>query len=123
MVEVDDGEVEVRREALGDATQAPRRATNGAGPEVDTIVRVSVETWRRLLSGELAPTAAAEMGLTQIEGELHPATLFGRWADRAAGIDGPELEREAASVRSSSAAPVTWGSAGNGRRARRPATR
>jgi ribonucleoside-diphosphate reductase beta chain len=115
VVAVDDGEVGVRREALGDATQAPEAGTNGFGPAVGTIVRVSVETWRRLLSGELSPTAAAELGLTQIEGELHPATLFGRWADRAAGVDGPELERETRQREVQQRRAGAWGSAGNGR--------
>ena len=120
VVAIDDGEVEVERQAFEGATQPEGAATNGARPDVDTTVRVSVETWRRLLSGELAPTAAAEQGLTQIEGALHPATLFGRWADRAAGVDGPELERESRQREIQQRRAGTWGSAGG---ARRPATR
>ena len=117
IVEVDDGEVTVQTQQLGAGGQAPESGTNGAGPAVDTTVRVSVQTWRRLLSGELSPTAAAEMGLTQIEGELHPANLFGRWADRAAGVDGPEIEREARQREIQQRRAGAWGSAGNGRQA------
>jgi ribonucleoside-diphosphate reductase beta chain len=113
VVAVNDGEVEVERQALQHAQ--PEGAANGAGPEVDTTVRVSIETWRRLLSGELAPTAAAEQGLTQIDGALHPATLFGRWVDRAAGVDGPELERESRQREVQQRRAGTWGSAGGGR--------
>ena len=114
VVEVADGRVAVQRQKLGEAAGA---GANGAGPQVDTTVRVSVETWRRLLGGELSPTSAAELGLTQIEGEIHPANLFGRWADRAAGVDGPELEREALQREIQQRRAGAWGSAGNGRQA------
>ncbi len=115
VLEVDDGEVGVRREALGGAPGAEGAGSNGSTPEVETTVRVSVETWRRLLSGELAPTAAAEQGLTQIDGEIHPANLFGRWADRAAGIDDPELEREGRQGEIQQRRAGSWGSAGDGK--------
>ncbi len=111
VVAVNDGEVEVERQALEGGATEPEGPANGTGSEIDTTVRVSVETWRRLLSGELAPTAAAEQGLTQIEGALHPATLFGRWADRAAGVDGPELERESRQRETQQRRAGTWGSA------------
>ncbi len=89
-------------------------AANGSGPEVGTTVRLSMETWRLLLSGELPSTVAAQEGLTRIEGSLHPATLFGRWADRAAGIDGPELEREARQREIQQRRAGSWGSSVNG---------
>lgn len=117
VVEVDDGEVAVRSEDLAEPTQAPKAGSNGTGQQVDTTVRVSVDTWRRLLGGQLSPTSAAELGLIQIEGELHPATLFGRWADRAAGVDGPELEREVRQREIQQRRAGAWGSAGNAKQA------
>jgi ribonucleoside-diphosphate reductase beta chain len=79
-VEVDDGSVRVERGF-------------GSG-SLDAIVRIEVETWLRLLRGELTPSQSMQLGLTEIEGQIYPVTLLGRWIDRAEGRDGPELERE-----------------------------
>jgi ribonucleoside-diphosphate reductase beta chain len=81
VVDVDDGKVSVD---TGSAGAAPPDAT----------IRLSVETWMALLRGDVTPTKAMQTGLTRAEGALHPVTLIGRWADRADGVDGPELERE-----------------------------
>ena len=66
----------------------------GLAEGVDGIVRMRLSDWLRLLSGELKPTDAMRLGLTEIEGSVPPVTLLGRWIDRAEGVDGPELERE-----------------------------
>jgi ribonucleoside-diphosphate reductase beta chain len=71
------------------------RAGRGFGEgEPDAIVRLSVETWLRLLRDEITPSEAMRLGLTEVEGALYPVTLLGRWIDRADGRDEPELRRE-----------------------------
>ncbi len=103
LVEVDDGEVRCRS-----------AADNGAAAGADATVRLSVDTWRRLVGGELLPTDAMMTGLTRAEGALYPITLLGRWIDRAAGVDGPELEREVVQRQLQERRIGTWGSSANG---------
>jgi ribonucleoside-diphosphate reductase beta chain len=102
VVEVDDGSVAVHPGA------------NGSRPEAGSTVRMSVATWRRVLSGELLPAEAMMAGLTRAEGALYPVTLMGRWLDRSAGLDGPELEREERQREVQRRRVGTWGSATNG---------
>ena len=68
------------------------------------------ETWMKLLSGELTPSESRRLGLTELEGPVYPVTLFGRWIDRAEGVDGPELEREQRQRRKQASRAGTWGS-------------
>jgi ribonucleoside-diphosphate reductase beta chain len=106
VVRVENGEVRVERaDGLG---------SNGAEPGPDATVRLTVATWRRLLSGELAPAEAMMTGLTRAEGAMFPVTLLGRWIDRAAGLDEPELEREESQRAVQQRRIGTWGSAANG---------
>ena len=78
-VEVDDGSVCVQR---------------GAGENPDATVRIRYSDWLRLLSGEISPSDAMRLGLTEVEGSIFPVTRLGRWIDRVEGVDGPELARE-----------------------------
>jgi ribonucleoside-diphosphate reductase beta chain len=78
-VEVDDGTVRVER---------------GAGESPDSIVRIRYSDWLRLLAGEVTPSDAMRLGLTEVDGRIFPVTRMGRWIDRAEGVDGPELARE-----------------------------
>jgi ribonucleoside-diphosphate reductase beta chain len=107
LVEVDDGTVRVHSGA----------AENGAR-EPDSTIRLSIDTWMALLRGDLTPTKAMQTGLTRAEGALHPVTLIGRWADRAEGIDGPELEREERQRVVQANRSGSWGSSSNGAAAR-----
>jgi ribonucleoside-diphosphate reductase beta chain len=102
MVEVDDGAVSVHA-----------GFTNGSAPP-DATIRLSLETWKALLGGDLSPTKAMQNGLTRAEGALHPVTLLGRWADRADGVDGPELEREERQRAVQASRIGAWGSSSNG---------
>ena len=103
VVSVDDGSVRV---AAGG---------NGARPErVDATVRLSVDAWRQLLRGEVTPSRAMQLQLTQVEGPMTPITLLGRWIDRAEGVDGPELERERRQREAQQARAGSWGSKANG---------
>ena len=67
----------------------------GLDDEPQSLVRIRYEDWLKLLSGETNPTDSARSGFTELHGAIPPVTLVGRWMDRAAGEDGPELEREA----------------------------
>jgi ribonucleoside-diphosphate reductase beta chain len=78
-VEVDDGQVRVHR---------------GLGEDPDAIVRIRYSDWMRMLAGEVTPSEAMRLGLTEVEGRIPPVTRLGRWIDRAEGVDGPELARE-----------------------------
>jgi ribonucleoside-diphosphate reductase beta chain len=98
LVSVDDGAVTV------DADDA---ASNG---NPDATVRLSAETWQRLLRGEITPSSAMQQQLTRVDGAMTPVTLLGRWIDRAEGIDGPELERERRQREAQAARAGSWGS-------------
>ncbi len=80
---------------------------------MDSIVRMSRETWLRLVRGELMPNDSMRQGLVKVEGRMYPVTVVGRWIERAEGRDDAELERERrqAEVQGRRA---TWGSRLNG---------
>src|SRR4051794_26797579 len=94
-VEIDDGTVRVR---------------SGIGEDPDAIVRIRYSDWLRLLSGEVTPSDAMRLGLTEVEGRIPPVTRLGRWIDRAEGVDGPELEREVRQRRLQAENAGSWGS-------------
>ena len=104
VVEVDDGEVRVR----------PSDEPPSDGEEPDSTVRLSMETWMKLLRGDVSPTAAMQTGLTRASGALHPVTLLGRWMDRVEGVDGPELKREGRQRAVQESRAGAWGSRANG---------
>ncbi len=94
-VEVDDGHVRVER---------------GSGEDPDALVRIRYTDWLRMLSGELTPSDAMRLGFTEVEGRIFPVTRMGRWIDRAAGIDDPELAREQRQRRLQAENTGSWGS-------------
>jgi ribonucleoside-diphosphate reductase beta chain len=109
VVAVDDGEVRVQKSGV-----------EGQTPEVavDATVRLSYETWLKLLRGEITPTGSMQTGLTRASGALAPVTLLGRWMDRAEGVDEPELEREQRQRAIQESRAGAWGSSSNGATAR-----
>jgi ribonucleoside-diphosphate reductase beta chain len=84
------------------------------GREPDATVRISDETFRRLVSRELSPTDAMRMQLTTIDGQIYPVTLLGRWIDRSQGRDDAELEREQRQRALQDSRAGSWGSSVNG---------
>ncbi len=82
----------------------------GLDDEPQSLVRIRYSDWLKLLSGESNPTDSARTGFTELHGEIPPVTLVGRWMDRAAGVDGPELEREARQRRVQAERAGAWGS-------------
>src|SRR4051794_31898202 len=73
-----------------------RRVTVATGRpnKADATVRLSMDTFRSLLNGEITPTAAMQQDLTSVEGQIYPVTLLGRWMERAQGRDETEMGRE-----------------------------
>lgn len=86
------------------------RCERGLSDSRDSLVRMRVSDWLKLISGELDPTDSARLGLTELHGEIPPVTLLGRWIERAAGNDGPELEREAKQRARQERMAGSWGS-------------
>jgi ribonucleoside-diphosphate reductase beta chain len=88
-------------ELSGDAWQVEVRdgkritvATGHPSGKADATVRLSVETFNSLLTGEMTPTEAMQKDLTHVEGQIYPVTLLGRWMERAQGRDNQEMARE-----------------------------
>jgi ribonucleoside-diphosphate reductase beta chain len=73
----------------GEPLEVTREDREAAG-----TATVSFDTYQRMASGRLSPTLAMQDQLTQIDGQIHPITLLGRWIARAQGIDDAELKRE-----------------------------
>jgi ribonucleoside-diphosphate reductase beta chain len=110
LVSVDDGSVRVDAERDGSDGSG-----DGAAPErADATVRMSVDTWRRVLAGEISPSRSMQLRMVTVEGAMPPVTQLGRWIDRAAGIDGPELERELRQRELQEHRAGSWGGRANG---------
>jgi ribonucleoside-diphosphate reductase beta chain len=82
----------------------------GLAEDADATVRIRTTDWMKLLSGEVTPSDAMRLGLTEIDGSIPPVTLLGRWMDRAEGVDGPELERERRQRQVQAERAGAWGS-------------
>ncbi|OLE38349.1 MAG: hypothetical protein AUG48_02140 [Actinobacteria bacterium 13_1_20CM_3_68_9] len=113
-VVVDDGSVRVRTDPAADRADPPDPAGDGAGSVRAATVRLSVDTWLRLVGGELSPSTAMQSGLTEAQGDLPAVTLLGRWIDRANGLDSSEVEREGRQRELLRARGGTWGARVNG---------
>jgi ribonucleoside-diphosphate reductase beta chain len=71
-----------------------RVTTTPPDGEVTATVRVGYDVYRRLISGEVSPAQAMREQLTDVDGDIYPVTLIGRWIERSQGRDDAELERE-----------------------------
>jgi len=79
--------------------------------EPGTVLRVSADTYRGLITGEITPAEAMRSQLTLVDGDIYPATLLGRWMDRSQGRDDAEMEREAGQRQVQDRRAGSWGSA------------
>jgi ribonucleoside-diphosphate reductase beta chain len=87
----------------------------GRPNKADATVRLSMDTFRSLLNGEMTPTEAMQKDLTAVEGQIHPVTLLGRWMERAQGRDEKEMAREREQRARQQERVGSWGSGGKGR--------
>ncbi|HWH45605.1 MAG TPA: SCP2 sterol-binding domain-containing protein [Thermoleophilaceae bacterium] len=98
-----------------------RVTTERPQSKVAATATVSIDTYHRLISGELTPTQAMQRQLTRIEGEIHPVILLGRWIERSQGRDDAEMRREQAQLERQLSRAGSWGALANGAvRAARP---
>jgi ribonucleoside-diphosphate reductase beta chain len=70
-------------------------STERPGDGVDGTSRLGLDTYTALATGAITPPDAMRRHLIDIDGQIYPVTLLGRWIDRAQGRDDAELEREA----------------------------
>lgn len=92
----------------------PVAVSTVAPTRVDATARVDLDTYHRLVAGEMTPTQAMQRQLTWVEGDLHPVVLLGRWIERAQGRDDDELAREAEQRALLERRGPTWGASSNG---------
>src|SRR4051794_28225154 len=85
------------------ATGRPNRA--------DATVRLSMDTFRSVLNGDMTPTEAMQKDLTAVEGQIYPVTLLGRWMERAQGRDETEMARERTQRAKQESRVGSWGGA------------
>jgi ribonucleoside-diphosphate reductase beta chain len=88
--------------------ERPEVTTEG---EAATWLRLSAETYRALVAGEITPTQSMREHRTDVDGPMAPATLLGRWIDRSQGRDDEEMRREAAQREVHARRAGSWGSA------------
>jgi ribonucleoside-diphosphate reductase beta chain len=99
----------------GDAWQVEVRDGNrvtvatGRPNRADATVRLSRDTFQSLLNAELTPSEAMQKNLTQVEGQIYPVTLLGRWMERAQGRDQKEMAREEAQRAKQQERIGSWG--------------
>src|SRR5205085_5564241 len=89
--------------------ERPQVTTDPPAESADATVRLDYDTYRRLIGGEISPAQGMREQLTDIEGEIHPVTLLGRWIERSQGRDDAELERERRQREVQTRRAGTWG--------------
>src|SRR5439155_301440 len=63
----------------------PRVAREQPDGDVDATLRLSLDTYARLVAAQITPAEAMRNDLIEVKGRLYPVTLVGRWIDRAQG--------------------------------------
>src|SRR5204863_6123786 len=89
-----------------------RVTTDPPERDVAATTRVSVETFKRLVSGEVTPAQSMREQLAEIDGDIYPTVLVGRWIERAQGRDDAELEREKRQREVQARRAGSWGGVG-----------
>jgi ribonucleoside-diphosphate reductase beta chain len=97
--------------------QPVRVSTEPPAEGVDATARVGADTYRGLISGEITPSVAMQKQLTDVEGEIYPVTILGRWIERSQGRDDEELRREEEQRRIQALRAGRWGASANGEKA------
>src|SRR5437016_2879186 len=121
-IAVDNGDARVERlfEATGDPDGLDFRLETDDGArikvtatppdgQVTATVSVGYDAYRRLIGGEVTPAQAMREQLTDVDGDIYPVTLLGRWIERSQGRDDAELERERRQREVQLSRAGTWG--------------
>ena len=87
--------------------------------EADGTTRVTIDTFVGLITGRITPAQSMREQLAEVEGQLFPTVLVGRWIDRAQGRDDDELAREVHQREIQARRAGSWGGARNGARSDR----
>jgi ribonucleoside-diphosphate reductase beta chain len=114
VIHVDDGSLRVTSDRGAGETAAGNGAGAAEANGAQATVSMSVETWRAVLAEEMTPAQAMQARHVTVEGPMTPVTLMGRWIDRAAGIDGAEIEREKRQREIQARNAGSWGAKANG---------
>jgi ribonucleoside-diphosphate reductase beta chain len=66
-------------------------------PEGDlaATARMPIEAYQKLAAGQMTPNEAMRSRVIEVDGELYPITMLGRWIDRSQERDDAEQKREA----------------------------
>jgi putative sterol carrier protein len=75
----DDGSI------LVDGRSAPNTVSDGAGKEADCTISLSLETFERLVHGQIDPTAAFMQGKLRVAGDFGLAMKLGPLLQRGPG--------------------------------------
>jgi ribonucleoside-diphosphate reductase beta chain len=90
------------------------RVTTEPEGEVDGTTRVTVDTFKGLVAGRITPAQSMREQLADVEGEIFPTVLVGRWIERAQGRDDAEMAREARQREVQARRAGSWGGSANG---------
>ncbi|MEA2367472.1 MAG: ribonucleoside-diphosphate reductase beta chain [Thermoleophilaceae bacterium] len=90
------------------------RVTTEPEGEVSGRTSITVETFRGLVSGRITPAQSMREQLADVEGEIFPTVLVGRWIERAQGRDDSEMARESRQREVQARRAGSWGGTANG---------
>src|SRR5919202_1573698 len=91
-----------------------RVTTEPPAEPVAGTTRVSVYTFRGLVAGQITPAQSMREQLADVEGDIFPTVVVGRWIERAQGRDDAEMQREARQRAIQARRAGSWGGSANG---------
>jgi ribonucleoside-diphosphate reductase beta chain len=79
------------------ARDGERMTVDTDRPEGDlaATARMPIDAYQRLATGQMTPNEAMRRRIIDVDGQLYPITLLGRWIDRSQEQDDAEQKREA----------------------------
>jgi ribonucleoside-diphosphate reductase beta chain len=86
------------------------RVTTESNGAVAATTKVTVDTFRGLVTGEITPAQSMREQRADVDGDIYPTVLVGRWIERAQGRDDAELEREKRQRELQARRAGSWGS-------------
>ncbi|HEX4760776.1 MAG TPA: SCP2 sterol-binding domain-containing protein [Thermoleophilaceae bacterium] len=79
------------------ARDGERLVVDGDRPEgeLTATVRMPFDAYQKIAAGRMTPNEAMQRRVIEVDGQLYPVTLLGRWIDRSQERDDAEQKREA----------------------------